>query len=479
MIAVAEKVYGRNDEEYKKLTSLVGLSGNLSEEKEEKDEKSKKTTWRDVWHIFIELWKWLFRSNEKAAMIIRIAVVAWLFLIVSGLLVVVFGKAEVASFLVMLLFGPIVLALFAAIEKGTKHKLVATLHISQPSTQRPRLSYPEQFELEFDKCVKSLAEQKQRLVVVVDDLDRCDEASVVSALAVIKQFAGKANCVFIVPCDENQVLRAVSRGNNEHDYSYESLRKFFDVAVRMDNIPEADLHNYAKYLVDMWKLSPRLAEIAVYSGARDARKVKAFLNSFKTRYCMMKGREPEYFESGTAQRNIELIAKLTALQEGFPKFYKEVCADPSILSKVEESMRIKSKGSYDEKQMLVDVDSIIKSDEVLERFLRYTSDIDLSEISEIIAGKRPESIAQISTGSFILAALAEAKIEKFVDAAKKLDSNEAIKLVDYIHQQIRSFQEKGLDVSLRIFIQCSLAIFSSENVWTVKELIRVKKNWLS
>mgnify|MGYP001071610689 CR=1 FL=1 len=142
-------------------------------------------------------------------------------------------------------------------------------------------------------------------------------------------------------------------------------------------------------------------------------------------------------------------------------------------------MRIKSKGSYDEKQMLVDVDSIIKSDEVLERFLRYTSDIDLSEISEIIAGKRPESIAQISTGSFILAALAEAKIEKFVDAAKKLDSNEAIKLVDYIHQQIRSFQEKGLDVSLRIFIQCSLAIFSSENVWTVKELIRVKKNWLS
>lgn len=91
-----------------------------------------------------------------------------------------------------------------------------------------------------------------------------------SRIAVVKQFAGKSNCVFIIPCDEKQVLEAVDRAAGNHDYNYESLRKFFDVAVRMDKIPEADLHDYAKYLVEEWKLAPRLAELAVYSGAQCA-----------------------------------------------------------------------------------------------------------------------------------------------------------------------------------------------------------------
>jgi len=326
------------------------------------------------------------------------------------------------------------------------------------------------------KCLGVLKKREERLVVVVDDLDRCDKDSVVAALAVVKQFAGKSNCVFIIPCDENQVLEAVNSAAGNHDYNYESVRKFFDVAVRMDKIPEADLHDYAKYLVEEWKLAPRLAEMAVYSGARDARKVKAFLNSFKTRYAIIKEREPKYFPEGTAKKNLELIAKLTALQEGFPQFYKEVCKDPALLGKVEEGLRRPAASTGYEQGQEVDIKKIRAGNEELKRFLRYIGDIDLGEIHDIIVGKRPEVIAEISTSSAMLAALADGNTEKFVDAIKGLTDEESGRVVDYVKQQIRDREEHGLTASLRMLVGCVLGVFRSPDVWVGKSLKKTKQS---
>lgn len=370
------------------------------------------------------------------------------------------------NFLLTALFVPVILVFFSVTKIGAKHKLVVLFNISQPAGEQPRLSYPEHFEQEFNKCLHLVAQQEKSLLVIVDDLDRCDDKTVIDALSVIKQFAGKKNCAFIVPCDEAQVLKAINKEKGKHDYQYESLRKFFDVAVRMDTIPEADLHNYAKYLINSWKLPPRIAEIAVYSGARDARKVKSFLNAFRTRYWVIKEREEgRYFEKGTAQRNVELIAKLTALQEGFPDFYKKVCTDASILDKIEQSLRVRSTDVYDKKKPLVDVSQYTEGNENLERFLRYTSDIDLGEIGDIVVGKRPEQIAGIPTGSSILAAFAEGKPKEFVEAIKGLDKKQCNSLIDYIRFRIRDFKEQDLSVSLRIYVQCILEIFSDKTVW--------------
>ena len=475
LITVGEKVYGEKSREFKALSSLAGLSECTAIAKEEDEQYGEKTTWRDIGRQLSKWFRWFFCSGEKDAMLIRIAVGLWILLVIGGALLAAFGKAEVVGFISTAILVPIVIAIFSFIEKGTKHKLIATLNINQPSTEKPRLSYPEQFEMEFVECVKTIEEKQSRLVVVVDDLDRCDKNSVVAALAVIKQFAGKSNCVFIVPCDEKQVLKAVNAQDTEHDYNYESLRKFFDVAVRMDKIPEADLHNYAKYLVEQWKLSPRLAEIAVYSGARDARKVKAFLNSFNTRYWMIK----ERFDKDTANRNTLLIAKLTALQEGFSEFYKRVCKEPSMLAKLEEALRFGQRmpDVLDQKEVpSVNVKELIGDDETLGRFLRYTSDINLTEIENFIMGKMPELIEGISTGTAIQAALSNGKTSEFTEAVKGLDKVHADNLVEYIRLKIREFEEQNLSVTLRIWVNCVLEIFSNEKIWTSEYLKATKES---
>ncbi|MCE5341298.1 MAG: KAP family NTPase [Planctomycetaceae bacterium] len=470
LIKVAEDVYGKQNSKYKDLTNLVGLSECITEATDE-DNSTEKMSWSEVGKQIIDVLKWFIFSSQKSAKLIRIAIIIYVVILVAGIFVSLFGNPEVANFISAALLLPIGLILFGLVEKETKHKLIATLNINQPTTERPRLSYPEQFEMEFIECVNFSNKENNRLVIVVDDLDRCDKNLVIAALATIKQFSGKSNCVFIVPCDEQQVLNAVNAQVSNHDYDYESLRKFFDVAVRMEKIPEADLHNYAKYLVEQWKLAPQLAEIAVYSGARDARKIKAFLNSFNTHYWMIQKR----FNPEKAGRNLLLIAKLTAIQEGFPELYKIICLEPLMLNRFENAHKDSSVDSYEKNNVSKEIKDLILKNSILTRFLEYTDNIDLTEIEDLVIGKQLELIAGISTGSIIQTTLSNGKIEEFSEAVKGLDKTQADHLVEYIRLMVKEFEEKKFYVILRMWVNCALGIFSYENIWTNDDLITAKQ----
>ena len=112
----------------------------------------------------------------------------------------------------------------------------------------------------FNNCVGEFCKSdKKRLVIVVDDLDRCDPSTVVEALASIRQFGTSAtgtapDCQFLVPCDEGQMVSAMeadgylqkTEGTRYHNYSdSERLRKFFDVVLRMDEIVPESLAEFA------------------------------------------------------------------------------------------------------------------------------------------------------------------------------------------------------------------------------------------
>ena len=225
-------------------------------------------------------------------------------------------------------------------------------------------------------------------------------------------------------------------------------------------------------LVKQWGLSPRLAEIAVYSGARDARKVKAFLNSFNTRYWMIS----ERFNKEKAEKNLLLIAKLTAIQEGFPELYKIICTEPLMLGRFEIAYRDPALDSYQKNKVSNDLVSLVNGNDLLKRFLEYTNNIDLTEIEDIVTGKQLELMAGISTGSAIQTALSNGKTEDFSEAVKGLDKVQADDLVEYIRLMIRAFDEQKLSVTLRIWVDCALEIFSDENIWTNEDIKTTKES---
>lgn len=70
----------------------------------------------------------------------------------------------------------------------------------------------EAVQLLFADAVKQLLGKKDRLVVLVDDLDRCADTSIVRLLESIKLYLNVERCVYVVAADREAVVRAVQRG---------------------------------------------------------------------------------------------------------------------------------------------------------------------------------------------------------------------------------------------------------------------------
>lgn len=106
----------------------------------------------------------------------------------------------------------------------------------------PSLDDGQRFHLLFEDAVETLLDGvadedtgkiQGRLIVFIDDLDRCEEAVVVDLLESLKLYLGSERCVFILAIDESAVLSALVRhwpGRSE-DANREYLEKLFQAVV--------------------------------------------------------------------------------------------------------------------------------------------------------------------------------------------------------------------------------------------------------
>jgi hypothetical protein len=115
----------------------------------------------------------------------------------------------------------------------------------EAAPQEPELGDGQRFHLLFDDAIETLLsslpgkEKKEdagapgRLIVFIDDLDRCEEGVVVELLESIKLYLGSPRCVFVLAIDEGAVLDALKRhweGRSE-DANREYLEKLFQAIV--------------------------------------------------------------------------------------------------------------------------------------------------------------------------------------------------------------------------------------------------------
>lgn len=94
--------------------------------------------------------------------------------------------------------------------------------------------------------------KKARMVIFIDDLDRCDEATVVAMLECIKLYLETKRCVFVFGIDDNAVARALRHhwdGRSDHD-NREYLEKLFQATVV---VPHPHPNRVAAFIADQFK----------------------------------------------------------------------------------------------------------------------------------------------------------------------------------------------------------------------------------
>ncbi len=127
--------------------------------------------------------------------------------------------------------------------------------------------------------------QHARLIVFIDDLDRCEEKAVVALLEAIKLYLGTHRCVFVLGVDDVAVGDALKRHwqGRSDDSNREYLEKLFQATVQVPQPVDSKLQT----LLETQLTAHGFPDDAVPSLAKDIqallepnpRKVKNFLNS--------------------------------------------------------------------------------------------------------------------------------------------------------------------------------------------------------
>ncbi len=255
-------------------------------------------------------------------------------------------------------FGP---AFRGALETGVPSLLFASGLIATilaitgqtftvASTQAPP-STEEEFGRLFGDLVREVVAEKgcERIVIFVDELDRCSPGQVVAVLETIKTFLHIDPCVFVVAADKQAIEQALgeqARQATPEDvvnpyYSAGSayLDKIFQHQLALPPLLPRTLSRFALELIadrpGAWSQIENKAELVtvlVAEHVRSPRRVKVLLNAFLLAYRLALRRAADGALDPEVGSRASEIAKLVCLQTEFPLFAAELRLDARIVA---------------------------------------------------------------------------------------------------------------------------------------------------
>ena len=240
----------------------------------------------------------------------------------------------------LIALGSLLLAIWRGLFKEVKVNI-----------QRPHFFAPEQFEECFNEMCErahttSTIEQSylkyirgdkgesgiDRLIIVIDNVDRCSSDLAYELLTNIKNFLGnKYNTVFIIPVDDNALKKHVVGNKNVHKHEAEELlRKFFNVCICIKPFKREEMYDFADSLNQKYNLGfePTTVSLVANEFATNPRRIIQMFNNLAVELETM---PPEF-----AKANQVLICLLLIIREEYPSFYKSLQGDSFKLFRLDD-----------------------------------------------------------------------------------------------------------------------------------------------
>ncbi len=207
------------------------------------------------------------------------------------------------------------------------------------------IRFLEQFRRQFEGLVKEqVTERGQKLVVFVDDLDRCLPEKAIDVLEAIKLFLDVSGCIFVLGLDQNVVARGIKV--KYRDFAVEEgsdgeskipidgvayLQKIIQLPFLLPPIEPDDMESFVETLVPTF---PDPCCVPVFAkGLREPnpRQVKRVINVFLFLWRLADKRELDV----TSVR----LSKVIVIQHSHPKLYDVLKEQPGLLAELEEYFR--------------------------------------------------------------------------------------------------------------------------------------------
>lgn len=229
---------------------------------------------------------------------------------------------------------------------------------------REHVTSLEQFQHQFAELVQELVvQQNKKLIVIVDDLDRCLPEKAVEVLEAIKLFLDVDGCIFLLGIDHQVIARGVEiryrelglQQDDEQDFidGTRYLEKIIQLPFHIPVIDRENLHGFVSGLASTWPdlnpeaedYNPGDSECArVFSKVVDdnPRQVKRTINAFLLLW-RLRDASLEYGnqQQKNAMQSITPVrlAKVVAIQQLANPFYDVIKRQPGLLGRLEEHLR--------------------------------------------------------------------------------------------------------------------------------------------
>lgn len=212
----------------------------------------------------------------------------------------------------------------------------------------------EQFQHNFEALVQDeVIKKNRRLVVFIDDLDRCLPEKAIEVLEALKLFLDAPGCVFFLGADREVIQRGIRV-------------KYKDFLLDSDDAKTADRRipiagdNYLEKIVQLpfhllpldekrvtdfidrsgVDLSPGCAAIFAAGLEANPRKVKRALNIFRLLRQLAGLRQKEFeVEGQPVEIKPQLLAKIVVIQSRYSDLYQDLVEFPTLLQELERYAR--------------------------------------------------------------------------------------------------------------------------------------------
>lgn len=298
------------------------------------------------------------RFKRAAALGLAFGAIALLMALLGGVTALLGGNFGVKLLVALTVFA------VTTIASALSQSVVVT-----PTTfTRHTLKDPDRFAAKFTGLLSSL--QTKRLIVAVDNLDRCSPEKAVEMLSTIKTYLEPAvasdafpsskatrtvdkDIVFVIAVDDAALRRHLiakerERSTDQDDlavrrYVDEYLAKFFNARLPIRSILADDMRGYIDAHIRPLAVARELDStetktlIGIVAAAlrRNPRGVKQFRNDLESRLRLLEEREKEK----NGQKSIDppvsaevaMIAKLALIEAEWPDAFAQLQADPRLL----------------------------------------------------------------------------------------------------------------------------------------------------
>lgn len=199
-----------------------------------------------------------------------------------------------------------------------------------------QLRYIEQFQTHFFNLVKTHFKD-QRLVIFVDDLDRCLPEKAIEVLEAIKLFLDVEGCVFILGIDQEVITRGLEAKYKEFaandqasTFSTHYIEKLIQLPFHLPPIEAPEMKDYIDALNVAWP-HEKCAQVFAQGLSPNPRQIKRTINVFMLLWKLAERRRKNLGEAVTALR----LAKVVILQTAYPAIFDHLKSNAVLLKQLE------------------------------------------------------------------------------------------------------------------------------------------------